>query len=171
MQEQLQSFNRIIFLDFDGTLHPYGVLAIAEDFSIIETEELFCWLPILEDLLKDHPDVGIVISSDWIRWCDNDKLKTLLKGLGDRFAGIVDKYTHTSNRVLQISQYIETYGIKDYIVLDDDANVLHRSRSLNLNPGNRMIWVSPLTGISDLKIRWMIHEWLTNKKVPLYPIT
>lgn len=42
----------ILFLDFDGTTHPFHLA----DFSC---------LPRLENVLRDYPDVTIVISSMW----------------------------------------------------------------------------------------------------------
>jgi hypothetical protein len=38
----------VVFLDFDGVLHPVGVPAVDEDFRLIENPGLFVWLPILE---------------------------------------------------------------------------------------------------------------------------
>src|SRR4051794_39007445 len=54
----------ILFLDFDGVLHPtYSIKA-----------ELFCYLPRLESVLRDYPMVKAVVTSDWRRNCDIDEL-------------------------------------------------------------------------------------------------
>lgn len=45
----------LLFLDFDGVLHPEGCAQ----------RHLFCRLPLLEDLLRQMPHVPIVISSTW----------------------------------------------------------------------------------------------------------
>jgi hypothetical protein len=45
----------ILFLDFDGVLHP-------EDSR---DEPLFCRLPLLEAWLRERPSVDVVISSTW----------------------------------------------------------------------------------------------------------
>ncbi|WP_431273272.1 HAD domain-containing protein [Variovorax ureilyticus] len=60
----------ILFLDFDGVLHPEG------DASHPDGSTDFCFLPRLEVLLREFPHVRIVISSSW-----REKLayKTLLK--------------------------------------------------------------------------------------------
>lgn len=47
----------ILFLDFDGVTHREGA----------ESQDLFCRLPSIEDLLRRRPAVGIVISSTWRR--------------------------------------------------------------------------------------------------------
>ncbi len=49
----------ILFLDFDGVLHPDY-----ENYDRPDTE-LFCHLQRLEEILRDFPDVDIVISSMW----------------------------------------------------------------------------------------------------------
>ena len=49
----------ILFLDFDGVLHPEGEGHLPDDGSD------FCFLPRLEALLREFPHVRIVISSSW----------------------------------------------------------------------------------------------------------
>lgn len=51
----------ILFLDFDGVLHPEG-----ED-HILNGGVDFCFLPRLESLLREFPHVKIVISSSLAR--------------------------------------------------------------------------------------------------------
>lgn len=46
----------ILFLDFDGVLHPE---------PCFDDAKLFCFLPKLESVLRDHPQINIVISSTW----------------------------------------------------------------------------------------------------------
>ena len=49
----------ILFLDFDGVLHPEGEGHLPNDGTD------FCFLPRLEELLREFPHVRIVISSSW----------------------------------------------------------------------------------------------------------
>ena len=46
----------ILFLDFDGVLHPE---------PCYDKQSLFCCLPRLENVLRDFPKVRVVISSTW----------------------------------------------------------------------------------------------------------
>ncbi len=46
----------ILFLDFDGVLHPE---------PCFDDTKLFCFLPRLENVLRDYPQIKIVISSTW----------------------------------------------------------------------------------------------------------
>lgn len=45
----------ILFLDFDGTTHPYAALI----------KDYFCCLPRIERVLREFPQVRVVISSWW----------------------------------------------------------------------------------------------------------
>jgi hypothetical protein len=45
----------ILFVDFDGTLHPDGC----------ECDQFFCRTPLLEEVLRGFPHVQVVISSSW----------------------------------------------------------------------------------------------------------
>jgi hypothetical protein len=45
----------IVFLDFDGVTHP----------ELCTREELFCFLPYVEAVVRENPGVDLVISSSW----------------------------------------------------------------------------------------------------------
>ena len=45
----------VLFLDFDGVTHPEPGLK----------DDEFCFLPLIEDVLREHREVDIVISSSW----------------------------------------------------------------------------------------------------------
>jgi hypothetical protein len=45
----------LVFLDFDGVMHPAGC----------DTSSYFCNLAQFEAVMREHPDVGIVIASTW----------------------------------------------------------------------------------------------------------
>ena len=47
--------NCILFLDFDGVMHP----------DPCRKDEFFCQLPLIENVLREHQQVEIVISSSW----------------------------------------------------------------------------------------------------------
>jgi hypothetical protein len=51
----------ILFLDFDGVLHPEPCYS----------DEAFCRLPLIESILRDFANVQIVVSSSWrLDWKD-----------------------------------------------------------------------------------------------------
>jgi hypothetical protein len=45
----------ILFLDFDGTLHPDGC----------DIDKFFCRAPLIEEVLRDFPYIQVVVSSSW----------------------------------------------------------------------------------------------------------
>jgi hypothetical protein len=62
----------VIFLDFDGVLHPYAPWPFAEEAK----RSHFQHLPCLESVLRDHSEVRIVIASDWRLHNSIDELRT-----------------------------------------------------------------------------------------------
>lgn len=60
--------NSLIYLDFDGVLHPSDVFVCADGSIGLEghpTHKLFEGAAVLETVLEDFPDVGIVLSTTW----------------------------------------------------------------------------------------------------------
>jgi hypothetical protein len=62
-------FRRFIYLDFDSALHHDSVyIHTTKGIYIRESGfKLFEWMPILDELLEAHPDVGIILSTSWVR--------------------------------------------------------------------------------------------------------
>jgi hypothetical protein len=72
----------ILFLDFDGVLHPeYETMLTPADL-------VFCHLPRLESVLRDFPGVQIVISSMWRYQFTLDELRARFsQDIADRIIG------------------------------------------------------------------------------------
>lgn len=68
----------IIFLDFDGVLHPIH----ARD------QGHFCWMENLLDVLDDFPDIQVVISSSWRHVMDFGVIKSMLGLHGYKVIGV-----------------------------------------------------------------------------------
>lgn len=132
----------IIYLDFDGVLHPLGTEAIDENGQLLPNPQLFCWLPILEQALAPYPAVKIIISSDWRRLCADEKLVELLGNLGARFAGVIE--AQGCDRAAEIQADASRRGIRNWIALDDHAGVFAAAET---EP--RFIPCAPARGISD----------------------
>lgn len=111
-----------LFLDFDGVLHR----ARADD------DELFCRLALLENVLRDFPQVQIVISSSWAEQFSLDELKCHLGGLASRTIGVIPK----SHPVTKVPAHLRDYSRhaachawlrrrqaldRPWIALDDDG--------------------------------------------------
>jgi len=58
---------RLLFLDFDGVLHPYAVYRTRRGVALRAEGGLFMWASLLVEALAGHPDVSIVLSTSWVR--------------------------------------------------------------------------------------------------------
>lgn len=81
----------IAFLDFDGVLHP-------EDTD--SKNQLFCRLPLVEEVLREHKQVEIVISSAWrLQWPSPTVATLELRqhfsaDIQPRVVGVTPNYVH-----------------------------------------------------------------------------
>jgi hypothetical protein len=55
----------VLFLDYDGVLHPGPVILRKGRPTLVEPGHLFMWAASLEKLLLPHPDIRIVLSTSW----------------------------------------------------------------------------------------------------------
>ena len=107
---------KIIFLDFDGVLHPDGVAK-------------FSRLPILERFLLEMPDAEVVVSSTWREDHTLDQLRDIFSPpLRSRITGVtpsLDDGYDLEGRQKEILTYLANEGLSDtnccWIALDDNA--------------------------------------------------
>jgi hypothetical protein len=119
----------IVFLDFEGVLHPNkvymtktGVVLRCDGHNLFEHAEL------LADLLEPYPDVRIVLSTSWVWGIGFDDARAcLLERLQARIHGTTyDCESEDKNlwqmysRWFQIHQYVKQNHIDDWLAIDDD---------------------------------------------------
>lgn len=133
---------RLIFLDFDGVLHP-----LQPEVSQLER---FCWLPTLEALVGSFPDVYIVVHSTWRYEYTEPELRQMLGSLGHRFVGCAPRAPRQQaiEMVLQANR-----GVRGHLVLDDDPREFSGS-TLNV------VLLDPQRGLSDETAQSAIRNWL-----------
>jgi hypothetical protein len=79
----------LLFLDFDGVLHP----AISTDAI-----DLFCRRPLLEDVLRSCPQVDVVISSTWRETRTLDQLQSLFSAdIQPRIIAVTPRWRDVQN--------------------------------------------------------------------------
>ncbi|MFI8619274.1 HAD domain-containing protein [Acidovorax sp. NPDC077693] len=74
----------ILFLDFDGVLHP----------EHCHESKHFCCLPLLEGVLREVPDYEIVITSTWRLQKSLDELRSYFSSdVANRIAGMTPQFS------------------------------------------------------------------------------
>jgi len=123
----------ILFLDFDGVIHPDTVFLTPRGPLLRGSGELFMWASILDDELASYPDVKIVLSTSWVRKLGFSRAKKRLpKGLQDRIIGSTwhssmskvwadQIWWDQASRHEQILRYVARAKITNWIALDDDS--------------------------------------------------
>ena len=143
---------RVVFLDFDGVLHP-----------AVETPEgtaLFQWIPQLAGLLQSHPDVAIVIHSTWREAHTLAQMRALLGPLGDRVVGAVG----AGEKAQAILDYLHAHPqIERWIVIDDAA------AQFQVALPDTVVACDPLTGICGPQVQAALREWLRSSATPPEP--
>lgn len=147
--------SRVIFLDFDGVMHPPRAIAGAR--PPLEPHEIltgwpatFQHLGILQKMLEGHADIAVVVSSSWRMFLTDEQLGELLEPIGWL-------YWQPSCRSRRcIRAWLEVNAIADYVVLDD---------RLRFFPGLEKDWPSLILceselGISDPAVQKKLEEWI-----------
>jgi hypothetical protein len=143
----------VLFLDFDGVLHPLGENAIDEYGQLLCNPDLFMWLPILEQLLDPFPELRIVVSSDWRRLFDDARLIALLGPLSARFDGVVE--TWGPSRLEEILREAARRQLSHWVALDDHPSVAGAALT---DP--RLIACAPDTGLSARTVQQALQAAL-----------
>jgi hypothetical protein len=126
----------VLFLDFDGVLHPYPGRA----------DQMFCRLALLQDWLRRRPGVDVVISSDWREVHSVDALAAHFdEDLRSRVLGVTPQFTGDSwersdggpwpaahVRHTEVLRWLDERGeSRPWLALDDQA-VLFRPGTYQL---------------------------------------
>jgi hypothetical protein len=104
----------VLFLDFDGVLHPFS-----------RPNGPLVHVPYLERVLRDFPDVDIVISSAWREAHSLQQLRTFFSGdIAQRIVGVtpqLDSLKHPFIREAEIVAWLhDTVRVSDkWVALDD----------------------------------------------------
>ena len=151
--------SRVIFLDFDGVLHPPRAIAGAR--PPLEPHEIragwpatFQHLGILKDLLQEHSDIAVVVSSSWRIFLNDAQLGELLAPIARWYGGSVGN--PQIGRDVAIRAWLELNAITDYVVLDDKPKFF---------PGPPGSWPTLIlceseTGISDISVQQRLRDWM-----------
>ena len=122
----------ILYLDYDGCLHPGLVYRTAKRGIHLRGypgHTLFEWAPILVRLLAPWPDVKIILSTTWVRAVGFSESKERLpRELQRPVAGAtwhsemirrVEEW-EASARFQQIIAHVQRHELTNWIAIDDD---------------------------------------------------
>ena len=144
----------LLFVDFDGVLHPYGKHPLAGPGaqSLVHELGLFCWLEHLEELLLPRPQVGLVVHSSWRYPHKDDELADMLGRLSGRFVGS----TPRGARYGSITRWLSAREpkVRSYRILDDMPEAFPKSAQ------RRLIACKPWLGVSELQVQGQLRAWL-----------
>ena len=166
----------ILFLDYDGVLHPDATDLIRRKPFLRGDGELFMWAELLVAALADHPEVEIVLSTRWVRVLGYGRARHYLpEPLRQRVVGgtyhtgmqwtdvgkwlayyIYSKHTwwDSATRYQQIKGWARRANIDDWIAIGDDVNGW-----LPID-NHRLIATDPGVGISGVGVLERLHELL-----------
>ena len=137
--------NKLLFLDFDGVLHP----------TQLTGEDPFNRVYLLEQALKDQQP-GIVISSSWRFTHSLEKLQKILpSSISSQIVGATGApVTGKHPRFNEIATYLKHVGPANWRALDDSYWEFP-------SPCPELIRCNPNTGITE-KQMMEIEQWLSS---------
>lgn len=124
----------ILFLDFDGVLHPVFPLPELPE----EENQFFAYAARLEEVLRGFPEVQIVISSTWRFLEPLDALRARFSpDIAARILGTLQTDMRNSGkgvRHAEILAWLSSQGLSDqpWLALDDDPDNFHSGENVVL---------------------------------------
>jgi hypothetical protein len=134
---------RVVFLDFDGVVHPAG--------QAPGTSLPFEWTQVLAALLAPFNDVHVVIHSSWREHFSVQELGGFLEPVADQLLGAVD----AGPKGAAIERFLREHPeITDALVLDDQVD--------EFRPGfpATLLACEPRTGLSSKETQQRVRNWL-----------
>jgi len=132
MKPKLTADAQILYVDFDGPLHPAAVYRTAKRGIHLRgypEHSLFQSAGVLVELLAPHPDVKIILSTSWVRAVGfSESKKRLPPELQQRVIGATwhsemrqDEWDQLS-RFSQIIGHVSRHRLTRWLAIDDDTH-------------------------------------------------
>jgi hypothetical protein len=155
----------LLFLDFDGVLHPDEVYLTRKGPELRASGTLFMWAEILAEELVQWPQVEIVLSSSWVRTLGFHRAKNYLpESLKTRVIGSTwhssmakewaDKiWWDQSTRHGQIRRHVGRANLINWLAIDDNAEGWAASDLHRLVHTNGQLGLSDIRALSELRTK------------------
>lgn len=164
----------ILFLDFDGVLHPDAVYLVSGRPVLRGPGELFMWAGLLQEALQDLPQVRIVLSTSWVRELRFSRARDYLPpDLRQRVIGATwhsrmatddehrplgrDTWWDRATRYQQIVSYVRRAELKNWIALDDN------DKGWPDIERERLVQTDRSVGLSDAAVIRLLAEMLRDQ--------
>ena len=115
----------ILFLDFDGVLHPSDVY-LKKGRPVLDGDgELFMWIPQLIEVLTPYPNVKIVLSTNWVRVRGFTRVRRALpevlreRVIGATWHSAIAIWYDKATRFQQIERYVGRANVQQWLAIDD----------------------------------------------------
>lgn len=124
----------ILFLDFDGVLHP-------------RTSGTFRHAPLIEALLRRHPSLAVVVSSSWKLQMPLSELREwFAKDVQNQIVGVTPDLAPCAGfRQTEIEQWLRSNPSKFFLALDDERSLFGHNVSW-------VHWTDNTTGLTTQDI-------------------
>jgi hypothetical protein len=150
----------ILFLDFDGVLHPARTVMGQHGPEMDGDGSPFMWADKLVDLLAEHPHVQIVLSTSWTRHLHFEQVRDFLPAslrrrvVGSTWhriqtdpefsKGLQLSYWRDASRYQQVKRWVHVHRLRHrWVAIDDDAEGWEESDRA------RLVHTQGETGLSD----------------------
>ncbi len=164
----------ILFLDFDGVLHPDDAYLVRGRPVLRAEGALFMWAGALAVLLDAHPQVQIVLSTSWARELGFTRARRFLpNALRARVIGATwhsamaynnngdyrprdrDTWWDRATRYQQIRRYVDRARLADWVAVDDNPDGWADADR------DRLVLASSDRGLDDAATMARLRELLT----------
>ena len=152
----------LMFLDFDGVLHPDAAYLLKGRPTLRADGQLFMWADHLDRALQPYPSVQIVLSTSWVRLLSFSRAQRFLPAslrhrvIGATWHSRMDQSAWSElTRYQQIRHYLGRQHGCAWLAIDDDAEGWPSAQS------HCLIQTDPDAGLGDPSIREQLQQHLS----------
>lgn len=144
----------ILFLDFDGVLHPDAAFLVKGRPTLKAEGHLFMWAPLLVEAMADFPEAQLVLSTSWARelsfnrarrWLPEELHSRVIGSTWHSSMGRQDggNWWDAATRYQQIKRYSVRAGLSDWVAIDDQPE------GWGADDLDKLVHTNSATGLSD----------------------
>lgn len=156
---------KVLFLDFDGVLHPDAVFMTRKGPKLRADGALFMWVDLLVEVLEDFPQIQVVLSTSWARHMGFSRARSYLPA--SLKARVIGATWHSSmgkdwldqtwwdkaSRYEQICRYVNRAHLPNWVSIDDDAEGWPMEALEHLVRCNGQLGLAQPGRLEELRIR------------------